>query len=238
MAYRMFGQSPSSISTFLTCPRRFEGKYFLKEDPFVESDASRYGDRFHTCSQDYLVKRTPASDEFRHLVPVFDSVLRWPGQLLVEHELSVDKSLREQTSWKGRTLGGRIDLLSLRGTTAVIGDWKTGRSDYEDPLQVSLNALTVFAAYRQVDRIDATYIYTKGGKVGRRYRYYRHDEDAERDNHPNKTPLSHLVQQTEHTLLRMQTMHMSGVFPKQRNGLCRKHCPIRSCQFNGGYKGT
>lgn len=236
MAYKMFGQSPSSINTFLTCPRRFEGKYFLKEDPFAPNEKTMYGNRFHETSENYLKARVPVTPEFKHLQPVFDAVLGWRGTLMIEHQLSVDKSLIKPVSWRERALGSKIDNLSIYKSTAYILDWKTGRSDYEDPLQLEINALGVFASYPDVNRVMTNYAYTKTGKLGGGYAFVRRPEHA--DAIPQKSvksiiPLEHSVGNIRHTLIRMENSHMSGSFPKQKNGLCRNYCPILSCELNG-----
>lgn len=243
MAYKMFGQSPSSVKTFLTCPRRFEGKYFLKEDPFIDSEASLYGTRFHTDSENYIGKRITPTPEFIHLKPTFDAVLAWNGTLMVEHSLSVDSTLRVPVPWRARRIGSKIDLLSIYKSTARIMDWKTGaqRDEYEDPLQLEVNALGVFAAYPDVNRILTNFAYTKTGRLGRGYAFVRepkHADAIDPESVSSIIPLEHSVGNLRHTLIRIENAHMSGVFPAQKNGLCRAHCPITSCRMNGKYKGA
>ncbi len=49
--------SPTSLGTFLTCPRQFQAKYITKEVVFQPTEASLFGDRGHkglgsTCAND------------------------------------------------------------------------------------------------------------------------------------------------------------------------------------------
>jgi hypothetical protein len=33
---------------------------------------------------------------------------------------------------------------------------------------------------------------------------------------------------------RLELAHQENRWPKKPSGLCRKHCPVRDCEFHGG----
>ena len=48
----------SKAKAFETCPKQFYHVNILKEYPFEETEAMRYGTEFHKACEDYIEKKT------------------------------------------------------------------------------------------------------------------------------------------------------------------------------------
>ena len=232
-AHRWWGQSPTSIGTYLSCPLMFKEKYLLKKHPFVESEASRYGNRFHATAELRLLYDEPEAPEFLEFKPVFDSIRSLPGKLHAEVELAVNAAFEpcDMKDYRNKELGNKIDVLVVDNDYARIIDWKTGKR-YDDPLQIDINAVTVFSNFPQVNRIRARYLYTKTGEFGMTKNYYR---TAAYVTSGADEPLVNVRQGLRMHLLRMQNAFKEDRFRPNRNGLCKNFCPVHDCPMNGHY---
>ena len=53
----------SRIKAFEQCPKQFYHEKVLKQYPFIQTDAMRYGNRFHKACEDYIGKVDAAPRE-------------------------------------------------------------------------------------------------------------------------------------------------------------------------------
>lgn len=217
ISYKFFGQSPSSIGTFDTCPRKYEGSYITREAVWKETEANAYGIRMHTAAEGALIHQQPVPEEFAQLQPVMEQVRQWP-RLFVEKEFAVDAQWKP-TEWKYRWLGARIDVASWGdGKKARVLDWKTGKPR-DDYLQLDINAALLLSISGTVERVTAAYLYTRTESLSKRV-YLRAD-------------LPELRATLAQKIIRIQAAHEAKNFPPQPNGLCRNYCEVFSCEFNG-----
>jgi hypothetical protein len=210
--------SPTSLGTWLTCPRQFEAKYVTKEVVFQPSEASLYGDRIHKAMEDRIGKNTPLPSEAEHLEPVAAAVVAAPGYKLVERSLPVDRDGRA-CEWRERYYGGRADLVSLNGKTASVLDWKTGKYK-RDNLQLTMLTSGVFAHYPEVKQVKAALVFLKTGDL--------HEITARRDGFK---PTEMMQQITDY-----EGAQRVGDYPPCRSGLCKQWCDVLRCEFNGRNK--
>ncbi len=232
-AHKWWGQSPTSMGTFNSCPLSFKEKYLLKKYPFQPSEASMYGDRFHAASENRLLHDAPEPAEFVEFKPVFDQIRSLSGKLYAEVELATDRQWQPvpYKAWGKKDLGCKIDVLSIDGPYARIIDWKTGKR-YDDPLQIDINAVMVFANFPDVQRIRAKYMYTKTGQAGMQKDYFRSAELVKSGMDEN---ISRTRGEIQINLTRMRIAFSEDRFPPRKNGLCKNHCPVRDCYLNGHY---
>lgn len=234
-AHKWWGQSPTSLGTFESCPLMFKEKYLLKKYPFVETEASRYGNRFHKAVEDRLgpdnIAEPPEFAEFR---PTFDAIRAIPGKLMPEVELAVDKEWKPvpYKAWGQKELGCKIDVLVVNNDKAKIIDWKTGKR-YDDPLQIDINALMVFANFPEVQLLKAGYLYTKTGEMGMQKTYFRSAAYV-------TSGLDENIQRTRDFMsMRITKLKIAFIYDRflpKKNGLCKAHCPVLNCQLNGRYE--
>lgn len=211
-------QSPTSMGTFETCPRQYAHKYVLKTVKYVESPEQAEGKKFHRAAYQRCCLGMSTPPEYAVFEPAFKVVDGWPD-LSGEMRLAVDRTFKS-VDWRYRMVGNDVDIMSVDRTskTARVVDWKTGKPK-DDPLQLLINGVTVFAEEPLVNEITLGFFYTKTGKMDR---FKMH-----RDNLP--------IQQREvlKKIHRIQVAHETAAFPPKPSGLCKKWCDVMSCEHNG-----
>jgi PD-(D/E)XK nuclease superfamily len=211
----MIPVTPTSLGTFLTCPRQFEAKYITKEVVFQETAATIYGTAMHTALENRLCHMTPLPAEFASLESYANRVYNAPGDLYVEHKLAINKS-GKTCPWKDRHIGGIADVLIVNGANAVIIDWKSGKHK-EDPLQLTILAKCVFANFPKVQNISASLVFFKSNS-----------------SYPFVTKRTEFTTaQLDKDIFEYDISQQQGHFLPKKNGLCREWCDVVRCEFNG-----
>lgn len=72
-------------------------------------------------------------------------------------------------------LRGKYDVVvrNHEKRKALMADWKTGNDRYENPLQLEIGALLLFAADPEIDTVVGLNVYTRTAKPGRTYAFQR-----------------------------------------------------------------
>ena len=230
-----FPLSPTSLNTWLTCPRQFQAKYITKEVVFKPTEASEFGVRVHKSIEDYLTKDIPLSAEAAFCQPVADWVKSYAAQdgveLHVEHKLAntapwTSGTPHAPTQWRGRGYGGIADVLLIDHNTrrVIIVDWKTGKRAKDDPTQAQMLALCAAAdTHRMYRDVTTMWVFVKAGDIVR----HRFMMDS-------LMP----VQETQDAMWRWKRAYDAGNYPPTPNGLCKKWCDVVNCPHSGRVGGV
>jgi len=207
--------SPTSLATYLTCPRQFDAKYISKTVVFQPSNASQYGDRLHKAIEYRIKQGLDLPEEFKHLEAYCAQVIASPGTKHVEVSLPMNKDW-SPCKWYGRYCGGKADLVTVNGANAAVCDWKSGKVK-DDMLQLNMLTMGVFAHFPAVMRVNAGLVFFQSGDViqfsARRERFQI--PDLIRD------------------LAKYEAAQDAGNYPPKKNGLCREWCDVLDCENNG-----
>jgi hypothetical protein len=115
----------SRIKAFNTCPKQFYHVNVLKEFPFVETEAMRYGTEFHKAAEDFIRDGTPVPAHFRFAAPALEVLAARPGQKLCEQKLGLNERLEPCDFFaKDVWFRGIVDLAIIDGDRAYIVDYK------------------------------------------------------------------------------------------------------------------
>lgn len=233
--------SYSSDSMLKKCPRQFYEVRVLKNHPYVAGPEAKLGDWIHQRLEAFgktgeVVPRMPP-ELTAHLTPERITELRhgidWAqgiiahfsaqgGHLLFEQEFntnpelttSVPKDYRAKYNWTGKA-----DLIEVRGTHALVGDWKTGGSRFPDTDQLELMAVFTFIAMPEVQSVDGGLLFLGDQKIVTSP-LWRRDLDF---------PLLRAK-----WLARFQELFDRSAkrdWPATKNPLCA-WCPCRTCEHN------
>ena len=213
--------SYSKMKGFETCPKQYYHVTVLKEYPFEETAATRYGSEFHKAAELYIKEDQPVPGKFIDFVPTLAALRAKPGEKHCELKLGLTEDLKPCSFFaKNVWFRGIVDLLIIDGDRAFIVDYKTGKSaKYADPDQLELMALAVFAHYPQVKLANAGLIFVVADSFIKE---------------------SYEVQSKQDRWARwftryaaMEKAHETEVFNPRPSGLCRAHCPVVECAHNG-----
>jgi len=215
--------SYSRISSFENCPKQFYHTTVLREYPFEETEAMRYGTEFHKAAEDFIRDGTPISAKFAFAQPMLDALAARPGLKVTEQKLGLTAELKpcgffDKDVW----FRGIVDLTIVEDETCYIVDYKTGKSSrYADPGQLELMALTVFAHRPEVKEIRAGLLFVIA------------DDFVKATYHRNKRKELWLKWLAKYD--GMDKAFESGVWNPKPSGLCKRHCPVKQCPHNGVY---
>jgi RecB family exonuclease len=212
--------SYSSITSFETCPKQFYHEKILKEYPFVQTPAVKYGNEFHKAAEDFVRDGTPVPEQFAFTQGMLDNLAEREGVKHLELKMGLTIDLQPCGFFaKDVWFRGIVDYLSIDGGEARVVDYKTGKSaKYADPDQLELMALTVFKHYPLVTGVRAALLYVIAGKLIPAA-YTRDDE-----------------KQWAKWIRRVNALQdavTNDVWNPKPSGLCRAHCPVVTCAHNG-----
>ena len=231
-----FSWSFSRVQNFLTCPK----KYFhtqVAKDVVEVYEHRAYGDEVHKMMEERLMKARPLGPAYAHWERWADEILsdvdRTVVTLACEKELGITADFKP-CEYFDKTVPvwsrAKIDVLKVYPDgRAYIADWKTGKVK-EDNDQLLLMALFTMIHYPQVKTIDAEFIFLKedeGPHVPRNDCVY-----GVRVTQEDVMEFWHRYRRYVQSL---EKAHQTLEFAPQESGLCKRHCPVKSCRFNGGY---
>lgn len=211
--------SHSALDDFKNCPRAFYEKRVAKSVVEVKHQATIWGEEVHKHFEERLahgVVLPPALET--HEAFLADLEAR-PGQAFVEQKIALNRSGQPCEFFADDVwFRGVIDYMKINGNRALVVDHKTGKM-HQKMGQLILFSLHTFIAYPQVEEIDAEYYWTQT-KTTNGATYIR-------DRIPE------LWRMFAPDLKQYAQAFHDDVWQPRQSGLCKKHCPVTACEFNG-----
>ena len=159
---KLMPQSPSSVSTYNTCPKQYQAKYITKEVVFKSTAETERGTRWHKQLEDRLRDKLALPEETAVFEPLIRRLELMKGEKLAETRFGITADFKP-CDYKQRWYGGTADVVVLNheDRKAVIFDYKTGKvKDNEDfRKQLTNYALMAFIAYPHIQQIRVAYIF-------------------------------------------------------------------------------
>lgn len=156
--------SYSSIKLYENCPLRYYRQRILKDVQDESGEASIYGERIHKMLEDRLKEDTDLPQEaerYEQLCVAVEKLVSLGGELHIEKELVLTENLTPTGWWDSDAwLRSKLDVLIIRGDTAVVMDWKTGKRR-PDFFQMQVFAAQVFKHFPEVTTVKTTLVWLK-----------------------------------------------------------------------------
>jgi hypothetical protein len=219
---RPFSWSYSKLHDFEICPRRYDLK---KNYPEARNENLSWGDAVHAAMADALRTGKPLALAYAQYQHWIDKVVRTPGELLVETECkwAVTRDLKatvwgSKTAWL-RSVADAVKVDLSYPEAAYVVDWKTGKSQNADELQLILIALVCFIQFPQLLRVRADFIWlTEDSKTSKVI-----------DKHEVKDYWAEIIPRVDRLVKAIETDN----FPPLPNNFCARYCPVRACEYWG-----
>ena len=205
--------SYSMLAAYKNCPHAMFRRYIKKDQPFVETPEMKWGNQVHTAFELRIGGGKPLPVEmsqWERFAKPFDG-----RGAVVEQKLGITREGKpcgffDDEVW----FRGKIDVALIGDAQAYIGDFKTGKSSYEDPLELATGAMLLRAKHLGCTTIKAQYMWLKEDRLGQMYD----------------------VSDARGTFLKVRTMmdeieqiRASGEAEKQKSGLC-SWCSVKDCE--------
>lgn len=207
--------SYTALSMFEQCKKKY---FHLKVKKDVSDDDSAFageGKLIHDSLKKRVIDGVALPIELRHLEKMAKKFADTQGEKRGELQLALTETY-EPTTWFGKDVWVRaiIDLLVIKGTHALIIDWKTGKKKDEwDQIKLSAAVLSQFMP--EITDFTLTYVWTASRQIS--------------------TPLTmkkeHMVNVWSDMQPRVQEIvdaMATTTFPAEPSPLC-KWCPVKQC---------
>lgn len=212
--------SYSALSSYELCPKRHYHLKVLKDVKESESDAVRWGKKVHRAFE-LRVKEpsVPLPPELMAYEPLLARFAAATGTVWAEQQIAIRKNFT-QTEWFAKDVWFRvvIDLLIIKGSRALVVDYKTGRqNDIFD--QLELTAAVVMTLHPEILTVVSAYLWLKDQILVKETWSRTHVPSIWRKNIARLIPFT--------------AAHTTNHWPAKPNGLCRRYCPVALCPHNG-----
>jgi len=212
--------SHSSLKDYEGCARKYQQVKVLKNYPFQETDATRYGTQVHEAIEFYIRDSKPLPVIYAQFQPVVDAMLSKPGRKFAEYEMALDERL-VPCAWDAPQawVRGIADILIIDddNLTAWVGDWKTGNNRYPDRDQLLLMSLMVFQHFPHIRKVNSALLFiVKDDMV--KMQMMRDQADAAWTKYRER-------------IGRIKASFEHDVWNPSSSPLCR-WCPVKTCEFH------
>ena len=214
---RPFVGTFTNLNTFRSvCEHQFYRRYIKKDQPYVETDAMKFGNEVHSAFEHRLGdNRKPLPDAFReyeHFAYPFDKY-----KVLVEQKLGMTAKATQTGYWDNDVwFRGKADavVLQLEKGMAFIADWKTGSAKFEDPFELATNALLLKMRYPELKKVVGSYAWLKENRMSQQY---------------DVSDFKRTFVEIQRLMSLVADMRVSGEWIKRKSGLCG-FCPVSDCE--------
>ena len=217
--------SYSNLSDYLICPRRYYRRHIKKDVEREEkSQAQLRGIDVHEAFRVAIRRGGELPASYAEFEPFVAPIRKVPeGQRFAELKLGMTQAGASSDFFDHDTWGrGVLDVVVL-GRTALLFDWKLGKSR-EDPLELSLQALLLKAKYPDIVEIVGRYVWLKDGRLGKPH-----------DVSDTVSTRAWVDEKLEEIANRLEY----DAWPPDENPLCR-YCNVHDCEYwrdpDGGRK--
>lgn len=218
--------SHSVLAMFETCPRQYY-EVKIRKSVKQENYAASEGAKKHKEIELYLLENEPmAYTENVQGHKVIDHFKYMNGKLYVEHKMALDVATKpvDFFDWNNAWLRAVSDVLVVDGEKATNVDWKFGKPRDGDD-QLKLASAVIFSCFPRVNTVDGLFVYMTPKITSPVYTYRREELD---------TTWAEYGRRYSELLKATKSLDMKVWAPKP-SGLCKKHCGVTSCEFNGNY---
>jgi hypothetical protein len=216
--------SYSALKDYEGCARRYHSVRVLKQYPSPKTEQILYGERLHKACEEYTINGTPIPPEFAFVQPVVDALLAKGGRKFAEHKMGVTYDGQSCDFFDKRVwLRGVADLLIVDddNLTATCVDYKSGNDRYPDTDQLELMSLMTFAHFPHVRQVKSALLFVVKNNI---VRFKMEISQADK-----------MWWRYRERAAKLAASYENNVWNPTPSGLCRKWCPVTSCEFNGNH---
>lgn len=207
--------SHSFLSVYERCPKQAFHKYVVRDEPYVETEAIKWGNEVHKALELAINEAKPLPEGMakfgKYLTALGDGC---------KAELSLGMTINgKPTGFRAADcfFKGKVDVLKTENDAGFILDWKTGKPR-EDKDELERHGLLVLANFPKIERMSGAYAWLKEDRIGKVY-------DLRKPAPKTFEHIQRLVNQMH------QTEAAGAEWPANSNPLCG-WCSVKTCKHN------
>ena len=214
--------SYSALKDFENCARRYHEVRILKRYKERETEQKLYGDELHKAAEAYAKTKQALPEKFAFMQPLIDTLLAKEGKVYPEHQMALTIEYEPCDWWDKRVwVRGKADLLIIDDAQhmAWMVDYKTGKNKDPDKDQLDLLTLLIFEHFPNIVQVNSALAFVVNEAFVKHKRFLTERED--------------LWWRYLERIAKLEKANEAGVWNPQPSGLCKKHCAVLSCEYNG-----
>jgi hypothetical protein len=215
-AVKEFAWSFSALERFNNCPKQYYHISVAKDVKDEGNEFTAAGQETHLALFQRIVRGKPLPLNYRYLESTAVKFVGLPGETSGELKFAMSRSF-EPVQYFDRSVYVRVvvDLLNVRGKTAIIIDWKTGKPK-PGFTQLELTAAVLSTHLPEIETFKVAYVWLQDRRT---------------------PPTTRTIKKSElvnvwNTLLpqvnKIEDALKTTTFPAKPSGLCR-FCPVTAC---------
>jgi len=221
--HKPFAWSYSRLKNWRACPLKHYMIDLAKQVPQEKSQALSDGFDAHDAIAKFINGKTETlpprfrdyEGEVRRVIGNDPENTTW----LVEKNMAIRRDFTACDSFDPAVwMRAKTDFVKVHGPVAVAIDWKTGQVK-EEQEQLGLMAQCVFSAYPAVERIRTQYVWLGSNATS----------TVDFDRAEMAAMWLAIMPEIE----MYENAYRAGDFQPRPSGLCKRHCPVQSCQYYG-----
>jgi len=213
-----FAWSYSAVDMYELCPKKYYHLKVAKDVKDSDSSWSEEGKVVHKALKERVVDDVALPLPLRHMEPMAHRFALHSGEKHGEIQLALDRNF-QPCGWFDKQVYVRavIDLLIIRGDTALIVDWKTGkvRPKYD---QIKLSAAVLAKQMPEIKSFSLAFVWVNYKEVSAMKMHVDDMDEVWADYLERATAIEDAIKTTD--------------FPATEGYLC-KYCPVKACPHNG-----
>lgn len=212
-----FAWSYSALGRYESCPKQYYHINLIKDvkDEYGDSEAGAEGNAIHAALFRRVTKGDSLPLPLRHLEPMAAKFANAPGEKHGELKLALNRDFEPTDFFASDVyLRAIIDLAIVRGSRAIVVDWKTGKIK-DDFTQLSMSAAVLAQYMPELETFDLAFVWLKHKNISRQS-YTKHDL---------KRVWADLIPRAQRVELALKTTD----FPAKKSGLCKGYCRVTKC---------
>jgi len=213
--------SYSRIKSFEQCPKQFYHMKISKDYQESETEAMRYGTEVHAVAERFIRDGEEIPKKYAYLYGPLEALRRRQGNKFTEMKMGLTAELEpcefmaKDVWWRGIA-----DLVIIDGNKAWVIDYKTGRSaKYADKGQLELMAMATFKYFPEVKQVNAGLMFV----IAKKFIKEKYTDDM----------IPSLWDKWVSSFKRMEIAYEEDIWNARPSGLCKRHCPVIECVYNG-----
>ena len=186
-----------------------------------ETEAMRYGTEAHLVAEEFIRDGKPVPSKFAYMKDPLTALSNRRGNKLTEIRMGLTSDL-EPCEFMAKNVWWRgiADLVIMDKETAWVVDYKTSKSaQYADKGQLELMAMATFKHFPKIKKVHAGLLFVIAKKLIKQ----KYTDDMQ----------PALWDKWLASYKRMEIAYEEDVWNARPSGLCKKHCAVIECVYNG-----
>lgn len=219
---RPFSYSYSLINSYISCPYRMYREKVVKDIPFVQNEAAKWGSECHDVMDKCIKASTLPEGRYSFMVPALSSVYRAANgsQVYSEHGYGLTEDL-QPTTFRAGYLKGKLDVkFNTNPEKVTVVDWKVAKYDASKyQLETDTFSYLVLKSEPEVKEVKSVLVWLK--------------EESKGPPTVDVKTRADIPELEDKLLGKIATIERSleyDNFPPKPSGLCG-FCPVKDCKF-------